>query len=158
MVDAVLSVFATGVTYKLVDMPSRTKLIVTEPPSITHKTLERLSDKGCDLKINVKDQKLHIVIPKQRKRKREETPSKYTGSLSKQYRIEPGEAIMRYILAVPDVCDFDVETQQMGKQTIIRCTNVECIPYSVMKHACDRNAFVCDFPNQRLDIILDGMD
>lgn len=157
MAESILRVFDTGITYKLFDMPSRVKVIVTDPPKMSQQKLDQLVELGCDVRINVKDSTLHVGLPKRRKRKREETPVKYTGSLDKRYAVGHGERILRYLLAVPDLCDFDVKTEQVGTGTRLRCGNVECIPYAVVKHACEKNGFVCDFPNHRLEFTLNSV-
>ena len=154
MAESILRVFNTGITYKLFDMPSRVKIIVTDPPKMCQQQLDQLDELGCDIRINVKDQTLYVGLPKRRKRKREETPVKYTGSLDKRYAVGHGERILRYLLAVPDLCDFDVKTEQVGSTTRLHCVNVECVAYAIVKHACKSNAVVCDFPNNRLEFTL----
>lgn len=158
MAEAILRVFDTGVTYRLVDMPSRIKVIVTNPPKMSQHKLDDLVSMGCEVRINVKDGTLHIGQSKKKKRKREETPKKYTGTLGKRYATEHGESILRYLLAIPDLCDFDVKLDQIGTKTRLRCKDVECIPYAIVKHACEKSSFVCDFPNHRLEFILNSVD
>lgn len=158
MAETVLHLFGNGVTYKLFDMPSRIKLIITTPPSMPSKKLDEILNLGCDVDVNVKDQTLHIGVPKKRKRKREQTHVKYSGSLDSRYKTERGENILRYILAVPDICHFDVKTEQVGTDVRMRCKNVECIPYTLIKHACGENSVVCDFPNHQLEFMLYSVD
>ena len=158
MAEAILRVFDTGVTYRLVDMPSRLKVIVMNPPRMPQQKLDDLVALGCELRLNVKDGTLQIGQPKKRKRKREETPTKYTGKLDKRYVTEHGEHILRYLLSVPDMCDFDVKVEQIGTATRLRCGNVECIPYAIVKHACQKSSFVCDFPNHRMEFMLNSVD
>ena len=158
MVDSILRVFDTGVTYKVHDMPSHTKVTITNPPKVNDITLDKLVDMGCEVQINVKEQRLHIDLQKQRKRKRQDDPQKYTGSLQKTYKVGRGEHILRYILSVPDLCDFGVEEETVDDATRLVCNNVECVPYSVVKHGCKNATVVCNFPRHRLEFTLHGMD
>ena len=158
MVEEVLRILNAEVTYTIVNMPSRIKMIVDNPPKLDKRLLDRLHEAGYRLKADVKERLLHVEIPKsKRKRKRVESVACYKGKLDKVYEIGQGEDILRYLLGVPDMCDFEVTVDTFGKEKHICCKDVECIEYSVVAEACKDARVECDFPNTQWKFILDSM-
>tara|TARA_B100001250_G_C19815878_1_gene798357 strand:+ start:5953 stop:6432 length:480 start_codon:yes stop_codon:yes gene_type:complete len=158
MVEDVLRIMNTKVEYSIINMPSRIKMIIETPPKLKKSMLTRLHESGYKLKVDVKERLLHVEIPKsKRKRKRVETVPSYTGKLDKCYAIGQGEEILRYLLGVHNICDFEVNVDTFGKEKHICCKNVECIDYAVIAEACKDVRVECDFPNTQWIFILDAV-
>ena len=139
-------------------MPSRVKMIVETPPQLSQSVLDRLHSEGYGLRVDVKERLLHVEIQKaKRKRKRVVPVVAYKGKLDSGYQIGKGEDILRYLLGVQDICDFEVQTEMFGKEKHICCKNVECIDYNVVAEACKDSRAVCDFPNHQWKFILDNV-
>lgn len=155
MVEEVLRIVGHQGTYSIVNMPSRIKMIVDKPPKMTKQTLTTLHDAGYRMRADVKENQLHVEIPKsKRKRKRAQEVTKYRGKLDKCYMIGEGEEVLRYLLGVPDMCDFEVHVDVIGKEKHIHCKNVECVEYAVIAEACHSAGVVCDFPNTQWTFML----
>ena len=158
MVEDVLRILNAQVKYSVDHMPSRIKMLIDDPPHVKNALLSRLHESGYRLKVDVKERQLHVEIPKSvRKRKRVETIVPYKGKMDSPYTIGEGENILRYLLGVTDLCDFEVSVETFGKEKHICCKNVECIDYAVIAEAAKNVRVEFDFPNTQLKFILDTM-
>ena len=158
MVEDVCRILQEKIKYSVVNMPSRIKMIVEAPPQLSQAVLDRLHGEGYGLRVDVKERLLHVEIQKaKRKRKRVVPVEAYSGKLGKPYQIGKGEDILRYLLGVHDICDFEVHTEVFGKEKHICCKNVECIDYNVVVEACKEARAVCDFPKRQWTFILDNV-
>ena len=156
MVEDVLRILNAEVSYSVDHMPSRIKMLIDNPPLVKNKILSRLHESGYRLKVDVKERQLHVEIPKSvRKRKRVETILPYDGKLDSVYTIGEGEKILRYLLGVADLCDFEVSVDTFGNEKHICCKNVECVDYAVIVEAAKDVKVEYDFPNTQIKFILD---
>lgn len=158
MVEEVLRILNAEVSYSVDHLPSRIKMLIDNPPHVKNNVLHRLHESGYRLKVDVKERQLHVEIPKSvRKRKRVETIVPYEGKMDSMYTIGKGEHVLRYLLGVTDLCDFDVSVDTIGNERHIYCKNIECIDYAVVAHAAKDIRVEFDFPNTQIKFILDNM-
>lgn len=128
--NEILTLF--GVTkYKLSETPSRFKIII-QPSTFEMKLLHEMQGVRTPVGVEI-DLKHGLFIEclkngSSRKRRKIRLEP-YSGKLPDKYDVGEFEPVMRVLLGIEDICEFDANVQ--NKELIVK--NIECLTYPILK-------------------------